>query len=156
MAARAAFDRLIHKITGHIGARALDGALQDDLNHVFAPDGEDFAALAAACRAGIDEGWLCARVHDGIRYGRVIQPAPETRGFSVDVVLMEEKVGPHHRHPAGEIDMIIPETPGAKFNGAGQGWLVYGPGTAHHPTVTAGRAIVLYLLPEGEIEFTAA
>jgi hypothetical protein len=34
------------------------------------------------------------------------------------------------------------------------GWLVYGPGTAHHPTVAGGRALVLYLLPRGAIEFT--
>lgn len=34
------------------------------------------------------------------------------------------------------------------------GWLVYGAGTAHDPTVTGGRALVLYLLPGGAIEFT--
>lgn len=31
---------------------------------------------------------------------------------------------------------------------------VYGPSSAHAPTVTSGRALVLYLLPEGQIEFT--
>ncbi len=34
------------------------------------------------------------------------------------------------------------------------GWMVCPPGSARHPTVTQGRAIVLYLLPEGEIAFT--
>ena len=29
---------------------------------------------------------------------------------------------------------------------------VYGPGTAHRPTVRGGRALVLYLLPEGAID----
>jgi len=33
-------------------------------------------------------------------------------------------------------------------------WLVYGPGSAHSPTVAHGRALVLYLLPQGAIEFT--
>ena len=28
------------------------------------------------------------------------------------------------------------------------------PGSAHRPTVAAGRALVLYLLPQGAIEFT--
>ncbi len=50
--------------------------------------------------------------------------------------------------------MIMPLTEDARFDGHGAGWLVYGPGTAHRPTVTQGRALVLYLLPGGAIEFT--
>jgi hypothetical protein len=69
---------------------------------------------------------------------------------------MDNLAGPHHRHPEGEIDMIMPLTGAAKFDGRGAGWLVYGPGTAHRPTVSDGRALVLYLLPQGRIEFTAA
>ena len=44
--------------------------------------------------------------------------------------------------------------PAARFDGHGAGWVVYGPGSAHSPTVTGGRALVLYLLPQGAIEFT--
>ena len=39
-------------------------------------------------------------------------------------------------------------------NFAPAGWLVCPPGSAHHPTVHGGRALVLYLLPEGRIDFT--
>jgi hypothetical protein len=67
---------------------------------------------------------------------------------------MNDLAGPHHRHPKGEIDLIMPIDPGAKFDGQPAGWLVYGPDSAHSPTVTGGRALVLYLLPEGQIEFT--
>jgi Domain of unknown function (DUF4863) len=67
---------------------------------------------------------------------------------------MDTIKGPHHRHPNGEIDLIMPITPEARFDGRGAGWLVYGPGTAHYPTVSEGRALVLYLLPGGAIEFT--
>ncbi|MBP6368696.1 MAG: DUF4863 family protein, partial [Burkholderiales bacterium] len=42
----------------------------------------------------------------------------------------------------------------ATFDGQGAGWVVYGPGSAHSPTVAGGRALVLYLLPQGAIEFT--
>jgi hypothetical protein len=42
----------------------------------------------------------------------------------------------------------------AHFDGRAAGWLVCPPGSAHRPTVTAGRALVLYLLPDGQIEFT--
>ena len=54
----------------------------------------------------------------------------------------------------GEIDLVMPLEPEAQFDGHGAGWVVYGPGSAHHPTVTRGRALVLYLLPAGAIEFT--
>ena len=50
--------------------------------------------------------------------------------------------------------MIIPETGDAKFDGHGEGWLVYEPDSAHQPTVKDGRAIILYLLPDGAIDFT--
>ena len=42
----------------------------------------------------------------------------------------------------------------ARFDGRRAGWRVSPPGSAHRPTVTLGRALVLCLLPEGRIEFT--
>jgi hypothetical protein len=69
---------------------------------------------------------------------------------------MSDVAGPHHAHPNGEIDMIIPLADGARFDGHGQGWLVYPPGSAHRPTVTGGSAIIVYFLPQGAIEFGAA
>ena len=50
--------------------------------------------------------------------------------------------------------MIMPLSDDAKFDGNGVGWLVYGPNSAHQPTVTDGKVIILYLLPDGAIEFT--
>ncbi len=50
--------------------------------------------------------------------------------------------------------MIMPVTAEAPFDGKGRGWCVYEPGSAHHPTVTNGEALVLYMLPGGNIEFT--
>jgi hypothetical protein len=57
-------------------------------------------------------------------------------------------------HPEGEIDLIMPMDEGATFDGRGAGWLVCPPGSAHRPTVQGGRALVLYLLPQGQIQFT--
>jgi Domain of unknown function (DUF4863) len=62
-------------------------------------------------------------------------------------------VGPAHAHPHGEVDMIMPLDGDAKFDGRGAGWLVYPAGSRHAPTVTEGKALVLYLLPEGAIDF---
>ena len=54
----------------------------------------------------------------------------------------------------GEIDLIMPLTAGATFDGHPAGWCVYEAGSAHSPTVNAGQALVLYLLPQGAIQFT--
>jgi hypothetical protein len=89
-----------------------------------------------------------------IRYGRVIKPGPETHGFSVDVVEMRDCAGPHHVHPNGEIDLVMPLDGRAAFDGQGAGWKVYEAGSDHFPTVRGGRALVLYLLPGGAIQFT--
>ena len=44
----------------------------------------------------------------------------------------------------------------ALFDEKGRGWCVYEPESGHHPTVTNGEALVLYMLPGGHIEFTDA
>jgi hypothetical protein len=154
--ARDTFHRLVSEATSAIGARPLNADLQELLNRDLGANSRWFADMFAACQAAIASGWMCEREAGGIRYGRVYKPAAEFNGFSVDVVDMLDVQGPHHRHPNGEIDLIMPltQTPGAKFDGHGAGWLVYDSGSAHFPTVTNGRALVLYLLPQGAIEFT--
>lgn len=150
------FKELITQVTEAAAGKPLDAALERELNERFPAGGETFRAIDAACREAVAEGWMCAAEAGGIKYGRVVKAGPETAGFSVDVVQYADLKGPHHRHPNGEIDMIMPLAATAKFDGRGAGWLVYGPDTAHHPTISGGEALVLYLLPEGAIEFTKA
>ena len=99
---------------------------------------------------------MCQCEAGGIRYGRVLAAEDDLQRFSVDVVDMNDVVGPHHRHPQGEVDLIMPLEGQATFDGHPAGWCVYPPDSAHRPTVRQGRALVLYLLPEGQIEFTRA
>lgn len=151
---RETFVELIGKVTQEIGARPVDGDLEILLNGRFPADSTTFKDIESACHSAVEEGWMCEREHGGIHFGRVVKPGPDTRGYSVDVVRMHDIAGPHHRHPNGEIDMIMPLSPQAQFDGRGRGWLVYGPDSAHAPTVSGGEALVLYLLPDGAIEFT--
>ena len=144
----------ISALTREIANRPLDRDLDDWLNRHHGPGTPTYEALESACRAGVAEGWLCNREGGGIRYGRIFKPADDLHGFSVDVVDMNDIAGPHHRHPLGEIDLVMPLEAGALFDGRPAGWLVCPPGSAHRPTVTHGRALVLYLLPQGQIEFT--
>lgn len=150
------FQTLVGSLTARLAGRPLDAALAEELNQQHPAGSPLYEALLAACRQGDAEGWMCQHAHGGIRYGRVIAPTPALHGFSVDVVDMDEVAGPHHRHPNGEIDLVMPLSGDARFDGQGAGWKVYGPGSAHQPTVAGGRAYVLYLLPEGAIQFTKA
>ena len=148
------FVSLVAQVTGAIAGKPVDKQLEAELNARFPADGSLFQAITSACHAAIAEGWMCNREHGGIKFGRVAKPGPELHGFSIDVVEMDEVVGPHHEHPKGEVDMIMPIDATARFDGAAQGWFVYRAGSAHRPTVSGGKARVLYLLPEGEIRFT--
>ncbi|MDG5977292.1 hypothetical protein H010_18675 [Hydrogenophaga taeniospiralis CCUG 15921] len=149
-----AFKTLLQDVTRQIGDRALDTSLQTWLNQELGADSPTYRQLKAACEQGVAEGWLCQREGGGLKYGRIFKPDDALQRFSVDVVDMNTLAGPHHAHPLGEIDLIMPLDDTATFDGRGAGWLVYGPGSAHSPTVARGRALVLYLLPEGRIEFT--
>lgn len=149
-----AFQQLLEPLTRQLAGRPLDADLDRWLNAEHGAGSATFEAISAACHAAIAAGWMCKHEGGGIRYGRVIKPADALARFSVDVVDMADIAGPHHTHPDGEIDLIMPIDAGATFDGRPAGWCVYGPGTAHRPTVAGGRALVLYLLPEGRIEFT--
>ena len=142
------------QVSASIGQDELGSELEARLNREFSADSEWFGRAFQLCRTGCEDGWLCAREAGRVKFGRAVKPGPPTHGMSIDVVEMDDVVGPHHSHPNGESDLVMPLDEGASFDGRGAGWKVYPPGSAHHPTVTGGRALVLYLRPDGAIEFT--
>ncbi len=141
-------------LTAQLAGRPLDAELDRWLNAEHGPGSVSYDGLRTSCEAGVAAGWLANREGGGLKWGRIFKPADDLHGFSVDVVDMQDVAGPHHEHPSGEIDLILPLDPGATFDGRGAGWLVCPPGSAHPPTVAGGRALVLYLLPQGQIKFT--
>ncbi|MGH8857922.1 MAG: DUF4863 family protein [Polaromonas sp.] len=148
------FREHITQLTAQLAGRPLDADLDAWLNAEHGVESATYRQLKQDCMIGVAEGWLCEREGGGIRYGRIFKPADDLHGFSVDVVDMKDIAGPHHAHPQGEIDLIMPLEGDALFDGRPAGWLVCPPGSAHRPTVSGGRALVLYLLPQGSIEFT--
>lgn len=150
----ALFREHIAQICLQLRGRDLNSDLANWLNAEHGAESNTYRQIKDDCLRGVAEGWLCNREGGGIRYGRVFKPADDLQGFSVDVVDMENIAGPHHKHPLGEIDLIMPIEGNALFDGQPAGWFVCPPGSAHRPTVSQGRALVLYLLPEGSIEFT--
>jgi Domain of unknown function (DUF4863) len=148
------FETLLAPLFEKIRNSPLDDSLERALNEGFPITGAFCQSILEACLQGDAGGWVCEREAAGIRYGRVVKPNPSTSGFSVDVVQMREIVGPHHVHPNGEIDLILPTEGSPTFDKRPAGWLVYGPGSGHRPTVEGGCAYILYLLPGGAIDFT--
>ncbi|MEE8366491.1 MAG: DUF4863 family protein [Gammaproteobacteria bacterium] len=148
------FQNLLQPVTSQIAGKPVDDDLASQLNRQFPPGCDIYEAIETACHQAIANGWMCSQGSEGRRFGRVIEASVETAMLSVDVVDLKDIVGPHHRHPRGEICMVMPVTAGALFDGKGRGWYVYEPGSDHRPTVTNGEALVLYMLPEGSIEFT--
>jgi len=148
------FKDLIKPVTDAIAGHAVDQALEDRLNAAYPAGSEAFEAIEAACHDGIAAGWMCAEGEGDRRFGRVFEPAEDTHDLSVDVVDITDFAGPHHSHPTGEVLMVMPQDADARFCGRGRGWVVCGPGTGHRPAVKGGRAVVLYLLPQGRIEWS--
>jgi len=149
-----ALQTLLKPVIDAVAEHPLDATLAALLEEQFPPSGSLFRSTEAACHAAIAAGWMCAQGAENRRFGRVIEADDANRGLSVDVVDLTDLAGPHHRHPRGEVCMVMPQTPGATFDGSPAGWVVYDPESAHRPTVRDGRALVLYLLPGGEIDFT--
>jgi Domain of unknown function (DUF4863) len=154
MTTAADFRSQVAQLTAQIAGRELNRDLDAWLNQTHGAGSATYQDLKAACETGVAEGWLANREGGGIKYGRIFKPSAELNGFSVDVVDMQDIAGPHHTHPNGEIDLIMPIEGDAQFDGRAAGWCVYPAGSAHRPTVSGGRALVLYLLPQGAIEFT--
>ena len=139
--------------------------LAPTLNQRFGPEHANFEKLTGYLRQRVQDGTFCVRENGGIRFDRLAKPSGDTHGLSIDLVYMKADpqkpcVGPHHIHTAGEVGMIMPEVPDAVFDAhhfesdSTAGWYVYPPGHDHFPTADNGSLLVLYLLPEGQIEFT--
>lgn len=144
---------IIRSITRWLSGRPLDKQLQRELTLAFPPDGPEFKALAATLRYALTHGGIGSRVNETTVYAHLSDPGKDTCGFSIDVVQLTNVKGGKHRHPKGEIDIIIPVDATALFDGRGEGWLVYPPGSTHSPSVRRGSAIVLFMLPDGEMTF---
>ncbi len=118
----------------------------------FPPAGPAARDLEAALRAALAAGRICDRGAPPVRYSRLFRAAPESRDWSADVVLMDG-AGPRHTHPAGEVSLGWALAGEPRFDGHPPGWVVYGPGSTHAPTVTGGTMFLVYFLPGGAIQF---
>lgn len=133
---------------------ALDdpAAAKEELERRLAPRSPEAERLNAALIDLLEAGKVADRGEPPVRFSRVVKATEETDGFSIDVVDMTGP-GPLHRHPNGEVNWCIALEGQPTFDGEAPGWVVEPPGSEHVPTVAGGRMLIVYLLPEGAIEF---
>src|SRR5215467_4589817 len=108
--------------------------------------------LRAELLAAVKDGVICDRGKDAIRYSRLCKPDATPHGVSVDFVWMTGP-GINHRHPKGEVNLCFAVEGDPRFDGQAEGWVVFPPGSAHVPTVTGGRMLIAYFLPQGAVEW---
>lgn len=110
------------------------------------------AEIGAMLEAAFAAGWLCPKGGPGVFFGRVAKPSEATAGVSIDAVEME---GPalEHVHPKGEVSLCFARSGEPRFDGRAPGFVVLPPGSRHVPTVTGGRMLIVYFLPDGAMEW---
>ncbi len=148
------FTKLMMPAIDLVADHGVDEHLESALRDALGSEGEWYTNIEAACRQAVEDGWMAAEGEGPRRFGRIVEPGDATHNLSIDVVDITDQKGPHHTHPNGEICMVMPIDDKAKFDGRGRGWCVYQGGSGHNPTVTEGRALVLYMLPAGRIDWT--
>jgi len=118
------------------------------------PAGPEARALDTALKELLAAGRVAERGALPVKYGRVAKAGEPTLGFSIDVVHMNG-AGPLHRHPNGEVNWCVALEGKPTFDGQPPGWVVFPPESKHVPTVAGGTMLIVYLLPQGAIEFLA-
>lgn len=127
-------------------------AARAELARRLDPAGAAAQALSHQLIQLYSEGKLATNGELPVRWGRVAKATDESLGFSIDVVVMNGP-GPLHRHPAGEINFAVSLDGDPRFDGQPAGWIVFPPESQHVPTVSGGTMLIVYLLPQGKIEF---
>ena len=147
---------LVGEVLSDLEGRPLDADMESHLNERFGPRTSTYRRLCDLLSAGVEEGWAAYVDIQGPNYrrGRLAEPSDKTAQMSIESALLQDVKGQYHCHTLGEINMIIPLEPDGQFCGHGAGWKVFPPMSEHFPTVR-GRALMMYFLPQGKIEYKA-
>lgn len=146
----ATFDPLLRAAQGVDLTRP--DAAKRELERRFDPRGAAATQLANELKVLLDAGSIANRGELPVRWGRVAKSSDATLDFSIDVVLMNGP-GPRHAHPMGEVNYCVALDGAPTFDGEPPGWVVMTPNSSHIPTVAGGTMLIVYLLPQGRIEF---
>lgn len=123
-----------------------------ELESRFSSTSPEADQLRETLKERLEAGTICERGEAPMRFGRITKATPESLDFSIDIVDMDGP-GPKHKHPMGEVNFCVAIDGQPTFDGHAQGWVVLPPESVHVPTVAGGRMLIVYLLPQGAMEF---
>jgi hypothetical protein len=126
-------------------------AARDLLEEEFPLSGALGESLRGLLEQGLEDGSVCGREAGPSRFSRVAKP-DAAQGFSVDAVMLWGD-GPQHTHVKGEVNCMLAWEGEPEFCGFKPGWAVFAPGTTHVPSVKGGKMLILYMLPDGAVEW---
>lgn len=127
-------------------------AAEAALTSAFPADGDAVREIERAAREGIENGTVCHRGDDTLRFSRVVKPEADPANCSIDAVYMHDgHKGPFHVHLEGEVCLCFPDDEDAAFEGRKATWMVMPPGSRHEPLVTGGSMLILYWWPNGAV-----
>ena len=126
-------------------------ATREALDAEFPLSGPLGESLRKLTDAGLREGWLCKREAGPSRFSRVAK-VDTGLGYSIDAVLLWGD-GPKHTHVEGEVNCMIALEGEPEFCGFKPGWAVFPPGSSHVPSVSGGKMMIFYMLPNGAVKW---
>jgi hypothetical protein len=126
-------------------------AARETLEREFPLNGPLGKKLRELTTAGLNAGWLCAKAAGDSKVSRVAKP-DAAKGYSIDAVMLWGD-GPWHKHTKGEVNALIALEGTPEFCGFKEGWAVFAPGSQHVPSVKGGKMLILYMLPDGAVEW---
>src|SRR5262249_10368798 len=96
--------------------------LESWLNTTHGPQTPLFGDLARLVTAGVQEGWAANVEIAGPNYRRslIAPPTDDLHHFSITAVYynsIDPYRGQYHQHPYGEVNLIVPISPGAEMMG---------------------------------------
>lgn len=170
--ARDALIRLSAAFLGEVKDLTPGTTVERWLNATHGPGSEVYERLATLVKTGVRDGWAAEVEVDGPHYrrSRLTEPSADTHWFSITAVYMDSTGntqgnpgnslrGQYHAHPYGELNLVVPLTPGAALAGPNgwceAGWTAPGPGSHHYPEARGGAVIALFFLPAGRIAYRA-
>ncbi|NRA95045.1 MAG: DUF4863 family protein [Planctomycetes bacterium] len=126
-------------------------AAEAALAAAFPEDGDCVRGIEANARSGVENGTVCHRGEDRMRFSRIVKPEADVTNCSIDAVYMTDAKGPRHSHTKGEVCLCFPDDDAATFEGRRATWMVLPPGSTHEPTVAGGSMLILYWWPDGAV-----
>lgn len=142
---------LFSPIADLIASQPITADLQYKLENTYPLSHPNIQMIKKLCQEGIRDGWIQMRGKPALQFCNLHRQNAQS-SIRIDMVDMTG-VGPGHTHLSGEANLCFATEGRPSFDGLLEGWVVKPPNSWHQPTVTGGRMLIIYFIPNGQIQF---